>query len=119
MNKYGNIKKIVNGHTFDSIAESRMYQNLLLLEKAGKITHLTLQPSFELIPSYVNAAGERIHPLTYRADFQFYDTEINRTRVVDCKGFKTKEYRLKKKLFDYQQRESQLFLEEDIRRLRL
>ena len=118
MNKYHNIKRELDGHRFDSIAEMRMYSNLKLMESQGKISHLKLQVKYELMPAYINANGESIRPLTYVADFVFNDLEENRQRVIDCKGFKTAVYKIKKKLFDYKYKQFGLFLEEDIRRLR-
>ena len=46
-NKFGNEK----GSGFDSRKEARRYQELKLLERAGKITDLKCQVQFELIPA--------------------------------------------------------------------
>jgi hypothetical protein len=48
-NKYRNIKTIVDGITFASKKEAKRYSELKLLERAGMITDLELQPAFNLI----------------------------------------------------------------------
>lgn len=90
--KYGNRKTVIDNITFDSKAEADYYCQLKLLERAGKISDLRLQPKYELIPKQ---KGERaVH---YIADFEFAEKE--KTVVVDVKGMKTKDYILKRKLF--------------------
>ena len=54
LNKYGNKK--ING--FDSIKEFNRYQELKLLERAGKISGLTTQVPFELIPKQYDDNGK-------------------------------------------------------------
>jgi len=71
MNKYRNIKTTVDGIRFDSKREAERYSELKLLERAGIITDLKLQPKFELIPKH---NGNRA--LTYIADFSY--TEAGR-----------------------------------------
>lgn len=41
---------------------------------------------------------------TYRADFSYYDNELNKTIIEDTKDFKTDSYILKK-LFEYQNKD--------------
>ena len=50
MSKYHSQKATYNGITFDSKRERDRYIDLLLLERAGEISELRLQVSFELIP---------------------------------------------------------------------
>ena len=47
-NKYGAIRTKVDGINFASKGESRRYKELVLLQEAGHITDLTLQPRFPL-----------------------------------------------------------------------
>lgn len=94
MNKYRNIKTIVDGIRFDSKREAERYSELKLLERAGVITDLKLQPKFELIPKH---NGNRA--LTYIADFSY--TEGGEKIIEDVKGMETKEFKIKKKLFEY------------------
>ena len=92
--KYLNRKTVVDGVTFDSAAEARRYGELKLLERAGQITGLELQPSFRLVVNNCLIC-------TYKADFRYVtDTPHVRGLVVveDVKGMKTPVYRLKKKL---------------------
>lgn len=89
MSKYRAVKTEIDGIVFDSKGEARRYAELKLLEKAGQIAGLEVQPLF---PCIVN--GKRV--CVYRADFVYFE---NNTRVVeDFKGFRTPTYRLKKKL---------------------
>lgn len=92
MSKYGNRKlKAPDGQVFDSVKEFHRWGCLRLLERAGRITDLKRQVTFELIPKQ---QGERA--CHYIADFTYY--EDGQYVVEDCKGFKTEAYRLKKKL---------------------
>ena len=43
-------RRTVDGITFDSMAEMNRYMELKMLERAGIITDLELQPKFLLIP---------------------------------------------------------------------
>lgn len=105
MNKYRNKKVIVNGIKFDSIAESKRYKELKLLEHQGIIKNLKLQPSFVLQPSY-KKNNKTIRAITYRADFSYL--ENNKYIVEDVKGFYTKEFRIKEKMFNYIYKELEL-----------
>lgn len=91
MSKYHARKTTINGITFASKAEATAYQNRLLMQRAGNISGLELQPKFPLI---VN--GEKIG--TYIADFRYFNKATNSVVVEDVKGVKTPVYRLKKKL---------------------
>ena len=79
--------------TYDSKKEARRHRELLLLERAGKITNLERQVKFELIPKQ---DGERA--CTYVADFVYTNVDTGERVVEDTKGFKTEVYRIKKKL---------------------
>jgi hypothetical protein len=46
--KFRNKKKIVNGLEFDSTKEARRYQDLVLMQSAGRISKLTRQTEYEL-----------------------------------------------------------------------
>ena len=91
MNKYRNIKTVVDGITFHSRKEAARYQVLKLMEKAGEITELELQPvyNFELYDRRI---------FTYKADFQYkLDGQVV---LEDVKGYKTPVYNLKKKIIE-------------------
>lgn len=94
--KYGAKKATVNGVTFDSKKEAKRYGELVLLERAGKISGLEMQVKFELIPSQRIDGKVVERACQYVADFVYME---NGTKVVeDTKGFKTKDYIVKRKL---------------------
>lgn len=94
--KYHNIKTVINGERFDSRKEAARWQELLLLQRAGKITRLNRQVSYQLIPSqYVD--GHLVErPCNYVADFVYWQN--GKLVVEDTKGKKTPEYIIKRKL---------------------
>ena len=98
MNKYRNKKITIDGIEFDSKKEGYRYKELRLLERAGLIKDLKLQVKFELQPSF-KLNGKTIRAINYIADFTYI--KDGKVVVVDTKGFRTKEYLLKKKLFQY------------------
>ena len=111
-NKYGNRKIAFDGQTFDSKKEMRHYTELLLLEKAGKIKDLQRQVKFQLIPAQRepditgpkggHKPGKLIErEVCYVADFVYTDLQTGQTVVVDTKGFRTKEYTIKRKMMLY------------------
>ena len=98
--KYHNKKVIIDDIKFDSVKESRRYQELKWLEKANEISELRLQVPFELQPSF-KKDGKTYRKIEYIADFVYYDTKQDKYIVEDTKGFKTDVYLLKKKIFEY------------------
>lgn len=101
-NKYKNKIVVVDGIEFQSKKESLRYKELKLLERAGLITDLKLQTSFELQPSF-KRNGKTIRAITYKADFD-YMTKDGRHIVEDVKSKATekdKVYRLKRKMLQY------------------
>lgn len=128
-NKYGSRKVIVDGITFDSKKEAQRYCDLTLLEKAGKIKNLQRQVKFVLIPAQYepDTIGKRggvkrgkliERECAYIADFLYFvpiheeftdnhgcvliDELVGYEAVVeDTKGFKTKDYIIKRKLMLY------------------
>ncbi|MBM0046858.1 DUF1064 domain-containing protein [Anaerococcus sp. mt242] len=96
-NKYGNKKVVVDGHKFDSQKEARRYGELKLMERAGVIKDLELQPKFELIPT-IRTETETLRKTVYKADFKYFDVKADHEVVEDVKGFKTDVYKLKKKI---------------------
>lgn len=99
MSKYGNRKIIYDGMDFDSKKECQRYIELKILEKAGEIKDLQRQVKYTLIPSQKDDRGKIIErPCVYMADFVYFDCGSNQSVVEDVKGFRTKEYRIKKKL---------------------
>ncbi len=101
-NKYSNRKVELDGHVFDSQKEARRYAELKLLEQAKEISGLRCQVKYELIPEQRDERGKLLErAVNYFADFVYYDARDKETVVEDTKGFKTKEYVLKRKLMLY------------------
>src|SRR5690625_183598 len=98
-NKYGNRKVNIDGHTFDSKLEARYYNELKLLKQAGEIKDFELQPTFELQPSF-KKYSKTIRNIQYKADFKVINND-GLVEIIDIKGHKTKEFNLKRKMFDY------------------
>ena len=116
--KYHSRKVIRDGETFDSIKEYRRFCELSLLVRAGAITELKRQVEFELLPAQfediptgeIYRQGERKGQPKYKrvcveksvkyvADFVY--KENGKYIVEDTKGFKTKDYILKRKMMLY------------------
>lgn len=87
--KYNARKTVIDGITFDSKKEAERYSVLKLLERSGQITELKLQVLYRLVVNDILVCK-------YVADFVYYDGDA--WVVEDCKGFKTREYILKRKL---------------------
>ena len=94
--KYRSRKVTRDGMTFDSIKEYRRWCELSLLEKAGAIQNLKRQVKYELIPSQRINGKVVERSCTYVADFSYWDGD--QYVVEDTKGFKTKDYIIKRKL---------------------
>lgn len=97
MSKYNNKKVIVEDYVFDSIQESRRYKELKLLERAGKIQNLELQPHFLLQDSF-KKNGKTFRKIEYIADFKYI--ENGKTIVEDVKGIQTEVFKIKHKIFE-------------------
>ncbi len=89
-NKFGAIKKTVDGFKFDSTKEAGRYSDLKLLMKAGHVITFECQVCFYL------PAGIR-----YYLDFLVFwdDGQITFEDVKGGNATKTPVYKLKKKLF--------------------
>lgn len=99
MSKYGARKVTYDGKTFDSQKEAQRYAELKLLERGKVIADLRWQVMFQLIPAQKDENGKVIErPVNYIADFVYIDKKTGQRIVEDTKGFKTKEYIIKRKL---------------------
>ena len=89
VSKYGSRRCEYDGQKFDSMKECDYYKRLKLLQRAGDVLMFLRQVPFH-IPGDVK----------YLVDFQIFwaSGEIG---FVDVKGFKTAEYKLKKKLVEH------------------
>jgi hypothetical protein len=85
--KYGNVRTLYQGRQYASIKEATHARDLDLRKKAGEILAWVPQVPF-LLPGGI----------VYVADFVVIVSDWS-VRVEDAKGFRTKEYKLKRKLF--------------------
>lgn len=110
--KYHSRKITRDGESFDSVKEYNRWCELKLLERAGLITELKRQVKFELIPVQREKVWNKkkgcFEPgkviereCSYIADFVYRDMDTCRIVVEDAKGFRTKEYIIKRKLMLY------------------
>ena len=106
--KFNNTKVEMDGHVFDSKAESERYVELKLMQRAGEISDLKLQPLFVLIDSF-KLRKRTIRKLTYSPDFLYVKDGIK--YAEDVKGATTEKYRIKRKLFLYFYGEEYVFIE--------
>ncbi len=97
-NKFGAKPTFVDGIKFDSRREARRWQDLKLLERAGKIHDLQRQVVFELAPSVRIAGEKRARPaLRYTADAVYWSIEGGRV-VEDSKGITDTSFRIRQHL---------------------
>lgn len=102
--RYKTFKVTIDGHKFDSMAESKYYIHLLKEKKSGRIKDLELQPSYLLHPSFkkldpTTGKMKTVRKTEYVADFLVTDKN-NETTIYDVKGTLTEVFRLKRKWFD-------------------
>ena len=109
--KYKAVKTIVDGEVFDSKREAKRYEALKALVEKGEISNLRRQVPFVLIPEQrlPDAIGPKggikkgallERECKYIADF-VYTLPDGGTVVEDCKGVRTPEYIIKRKLLRY------------------
>lgn len=94
-NKYG--AKRVGTHA--SRKEHNRSMQLQIMQRAGLISGLREQVKYVLIPAQRGSGGKLLErECAYIADFVYTDNETGQTVVEDTKGFRTKEYIIKRKL---------------------
>ena len=110
MSKYRNNKTEVDGMVFDSRKEAYYYKKLKLMLLAGEISNLRTQVTYELVPAIWRDEVKHLktkdkivkklvqRAINYIADFVYTSTATGEECVIDCKGFRTKEYLIKKKM---------------------
>lgn len=105
-NKYKNIKTVIDDITFDSKKEADYYCQLKILKRAGEIKDFGLQQKYELQPTF-KKNGTTYKAISYVADFVITNND-GTTEVIDIKGMETKEFKIKKKLFEYKYKDLEL-----------
>lgn len=93
-NKYGALR--TGGHA--SCKEHRRAQQLQLMQRAGLISDLQQQVKYILIPPQYRDGKLLERACSYIADFVYFDRDTNSLVVEDTKGFRTKDYIIKRKL---------------------
>lgn len=119
--KYHNKKTYTSdGILHDSKREANRWAELCLLQRAGKISELERQVRFELIPAqyedvytgeFYKRGDRKGQPklervcieksLVYVADFVYIDNGTGEKVVEDAKGYRSKEYLIKRKCMLY------------------
>lgn len=98
-NKFKAVRHEFNGHTFASGREKRRYQQLLLLERAGKIKNLEPHPKYEIIPKQIKSNGRTERVAVYTADFRYIEDGALVVEDVKSKATaKLADYVLRRKL---------------------
>jgi hypothetical protein len=94
-------KKVdADGYKFDSEMEYSYY--LILKERLakGEIKDLKIHPVFLLIQEF-EKNGKKWRAMNYEADFQFYDIQKEKKRIIDVKGMVLPEFEIHRKMFEY------------------
>lgn len=94
-NKYGAVKTVVDGITFDSKAEARRYQELKLLQRGGKIIALKVHPVYPIPNGTLD--GVDGHICNVELDFEYFRDDWV---FEDVKGQDNALSRLKRKLVE-------------------
>ena len=110
-NKYHARKTTVCGRTFDSRREAEVYLELLAQKQAGEIVRIGFQPQYTLLAGFRDNEGNRQRPITYTADF-FVTFADGHSEVIEVKGVRTRDYLLRRKLFLYAMRETDIIFRE-------
>ena len=119
MGKIYHKKTEIDGIIFDSQTESEYYEYLKQLKKDKKIKDFTMQDPFVLQEKFLLVDGKRIEEsdkdfkklqranpgctiaaIKYISDFMVYHND-GTIQVVDVKGKKTVDFKLKEKMFNY------------------
>lgn len=95
--KYGAKRTLLGGITFDSKRESLRWFALSMRQKAGEISALERQVTYELAPSVKIAGEARARPaLRFTADFRYI--EKDKQVVEDSKGVADTAFRIRQHL---------------------
>lgn len=91
-----------NGEVYNSKKEYDRYQELLALQRAGKIRNLERRVEIPLLPSQRDENGYVIErAVSFVVDFAYFDIEQDKTIFEDAKEVRSKEYILKRKMMLY------------------
>lgn len=97
-----------DGTHFDSAKEAEYYLYLKYLKRIGQVVDFELQPKY-LLQDTLRKNGVTHKKITYTADFKvFYPN--GQIQIIDVKGFVTKDFKIKRKLFEQRYPELSLTL---------
>ncbi len=97
--KYHNKKCQYDGKNFDSIKEKDCYISLQMRKMAGEIAEVECQPKFLYLVTYSSKSNSFDKTYKYIADFRVTYPD-GMVEIWDVKGYRTKEYRQKKKIIE-------------------
>ena len=103
MTKYKAIPTEIDGIRFASKKEATRYSQLKLLQRAGEISHLEVQPRFKIIINGSTLKYDSGREAYYVADFAYFDASRERRIVEDVKSpaTRTPVYKIKKALVEH------------------
>lgn len=86
---------------FDSALEMKYYRDVIMPGiETGEIIKCETQKKFELQPAFIYK-GKRVQPITHVIDF-YVVYKDGTQKLIDVKGFKQVDARIKRKMFWYQ-----------------
>lgn len=94
--KYKSVPTVIDGIRFDSRKEARRFVALQLLERVGEIRNLRRQVKIPLMGRDGPIKTPSGRQAFYVADFVYFDVRAGREVVEDSKGYRTKDYVLKR-----------------------
>ncbi|RWO22836.1 DUF1064 domain-containing protein [Mesorhizobium sp.] len=105
LRKYKNVPTVIDGISFASKREAHRYCELKLLERAGEISHLEIQPAFKFEvngrPVLIRSGGfPNGRQAKYTADFAYFDGNHRIVEDVKSSATRTEAYALRKALVE-------------------
>ena len=98
--KYRNVKRQVEGLTFDSTGELGRWMQLCLMQEAGEIHSLERQVPFILCPPVRLVGESRASSIKFVADF-VYQTKDGKRVIEDWKGIDLPVARMERRLMKH------------------
>lgn len=98
-NKYSAEATVLNGLKFASKREAARYQELLMLQSAGEIANLTVQPVYPLQNDHISVKYPNGRVAKYTADFEYWQDSELVTEDVKSKPTMTEAAKLRMAVF--------------------
>ena len=87
------------GHTHDSKREATRCDELHILQDAGAICDLAVQPQYWFVINGEQVKHQNGRRVGFKPDFDYYEKATDKTVAEDSKGFRTEAYVLKAAIF--------------------